>query len=153
MEYQGNIIVLIKIDNFNVFWYLLKCTFFFAFVYAFAILIRLHFLVFLGNFVYLLIFFRIAFSGLFLSFICDGFFAFVYFVFYWLPLFLFSLLCYFRMQCSIYLSLGYAGCRRAPLCCPPGKAFINTVAGFFAVNVVTFLVFNVIFVIVLKLIF
>lgn len=153
VEFQGNIIILIKQNNFNVFWYFLKCSLFFALIYAVALLSRLHFFAFVGNFAVLLIFFRIVFRALFLSFIFDGFFAPVFFLFYWLPMMVFSLICYFSLMCKIFFILGYGRCKRAPLCCPPGKVFFNVVAKGLASNLVPFLVYNIIFVIVLYLVF
>lgn len=152
-EFQGNIIILVKGNNFNVFWYMLKCSFFFALIYALVLLSRLHFCAFIGNFVALLIFFRIVFRALFLSFLFDGFFALIYFLFYWLPLLVLSLICYFRLMCKIFFLLGYGRCKRSPLCCPPGKAFFNIVVKGFAFNLVPFFIYNVIFVIALYLIF
>lgn len=153
VEFQGNIIILIKLNDFNVFWYLLKCSLFFALIYAVALLSKLHFFAFIGNFAVLLIFFRIVFRALILSFMFDGFFALVFFLFYWLPMLVFSLICYFRLMCRIYFILGYARCKRAPLCCPSGKVFFNVVAKGFATNLITFLIYNIIFVIVLYLVF
>lgn len=153
VEFQGNIIILIKTTSFNVFWYLLKCAIYFAAVYAFVVLARLHFLAFIGNFVVLLIFFRIVFKAMILSLMFDGAYSAIYFLFYWLPLLIFSLLCYFYLCCKVYFTLGYSRCKRRPLCCPPGKVYFNLILRYFAINIVPFLIYNILFVIVFNLIF
>lgn len=151
--YSGNIIILIKNKEFNLFLHTLKITFFLALIYAFLLFARFHFALFIGNFGFAIIFIRMLFKMLFLAFIFDGFFALIYFLFFWLPLFCYALISYFILMCKIYNILGFTHCKSRPLCCPSGKTyFMIVVKGYFNI-LIPILAYNFLFILVINLIY
>lgn len=151
--YVGNIIILIKNQSFNIFMHIFKICLYIALIYAFILLVKVHFVAYLGNFVFILIFIRLFFKSLFLAFIFDGFYALLYFMFFWLPIFIYSLLCYFYFLCRIFYLLGYEKSKGRSLCCPAGNTYINLLLKSYAVIVIPIIIYNLIFCFVVSLIY
>lgn len=151
--YNGNIIVIIKGKNFNFFIYLLKNLIFFAIIYIVLIFSKFHFGFFCCNGLLLVFYIKRVFTTLYMTFLFDGFYAYLFFIFYWLPLFVFSVLCYFYVLCKIYSMLGYDKCKGRPLCCPSGNLYTNLLIKCFLINFIPFIIYNIIFVIIFNIIF
>lgn len=153
IEISGNIIVLIKTDNFNIFLNLLKFVFLFALIYLFLFFAKFHFFLFLGNFLYLLIFTRMWFKFLIITFMLDGIYAFLYFLFFWLPITVYAFFCHHYALCKHYDIFGYSRCKGKPLCCPPGNALIGMLLKCYAVLIIPLIIYYLLFVLVVSLIF
>ncbi len=151
--YSGNIIILIKNKNFNLFLHTLKIAFFLAIVYAFALFAKFHFSLYMCNFILIIFFIRMLFKSLYLAFIFDGIFAIFYFIFFWLPLISYALICYFLCMCKIYDVLGFEYTKSRALCCPSGKRYFSTILRCYLHTLVPILIYNIIFIIIINLIY
>lgn len=151
--YVGNIIILIRDDNFNIFLHMLKISFFIGVIYGFLILAKFHFIFYMCNFAFILLFIRMMFRALFLAFLFDGIFAVFFFMFFWLPVVFYAFICYFTCLCKIFILLGYDRCKARPLCCPAGNAYLYTVLRNYAYIIIPLLIYNLFFILVLSLIF
>lgn len=151
--FNGNVIVLIRAKNFNFLLYLLKSLAFFGILYALLIFSRFHFWIFSCNSLLLLFYIKMVFSTLYLTFLFDGFFAYIFFLSYWLPIFLYSLFCYFYVLCKIYCMMGYDRCKGRPLCCSSGNVYTNFLLKCFIINFLPFIIYNIFFIIIFNIIF
>jgi|GEM_PF-2171787 hypothetical protein len=152
-SFQGNMIVLIQKNEFNLFFFLLKCVGLLFLLYSALIFCRHHFFFLLLNLLLAVFLVKAIFMNLFLSFMCDGMLSFLYLLIYWMPVMVFSFFCYFNIHCRIFCLMGYDKKKFRPLCCPSMRAFIDILTKAFLIHLIPIIIHTLVVCLILNLIF
>lgn len=124
---KGNIIILIQNNNFKFGSYILKAILCFSIIYISIIFLNYHFYLFCGNFLLFTFIIKVLLTNIFISCVVDGISAYIELIIFWIPVSVYSILCYFYAMSRIYNYLGFDTCKKKALFIPSYKKLIKLI--------------------------